>query len=546
MAVKELAPLKPTPNAMILDFIRNKGSNEYQRRIPSATKAGVQDTLKALNEFRVLKNEFIDAFVNQIGLRVARHTSWTNPLAEFKLGMLTNGTTIQESQVGLLKAHNFDPDREQMEQALFGTERPEVQVNYHTVNRRNRYDVSVSEDMLRGAFVDDMGLYEFVNQLMAAPTTSDQLDEFIITCNLFNEYESNGGFFKVNVPDVAANGSTDRDAKTALRRLREMADEMTFLNENFNVANMPTFANRDDLVIFTTPQFKSGIDVEALASSFNMEHSKMHGRIIPIPQKQLKIPGAQAIMTTSDFFMIADSLYETTQMYNPAALSNKHFLHHHQVVSASRFVPAVLFTTHAGDEIITISTPVTEVKDVTVTKGSDGTTATELVRGEIYQYGATVVTEGPNDGLRWSLTGNTSTATYITQTGVLHVGGQEGAAKLTVTATSTWLDDENLQRDGKSASKELPVTGEAIPVWREGSVTDILIKGVPVPGFDPNVYTYSAVPVEGGKVTVKDIKVSGPDAGDVKITINADGTEAVIEAATAPGDPVYTITVVAA
>lgn len=545
MAVKT-APLKPTPNAMILDYIRNKASDEYQRRVPSATKAGVRDTMEAIHEARILRNEFIDAFVNQVGMRVARHTSWTNPLAEFKLGMLSHGSTIQESQVGLLKAHNWDPDRDYGEAMLFGTERPEVQVNYHTINRRDMYKVTVSEGMLKNAFLDDMGLYELVNQLMAAPTTSDQWDEFLITCNLFSEYEKNGGFFKVNVPDVAHLQSSEADAKATLRRVREFADEATFLNTDFNAAGMPTFASRDDLVIFTTPKFSAAIDVEALAGSFNIEHSKMHGRVIPIPEKRFNIPGAQAVLTTKDFFMIADSLYETAQQPNAAGLSSNHFLHHHQVISASRFVPAIMFTTHAGDEIINVRTPVTEVKDITV-KDASGTTATELKRGEIYEFGATVVTDGPNDGIRWTVENQTSSATYITYTGVLHVGGQEGATNLKVTATSTWLDDENLQRDGKSVSKTLPVTGAAIAVWPVGgAVTDISIKGVPVPGFASNVYTYDAVPVAGGKVTAKDISVSGVDRGDVKVTITNDGATAVIEAATAPGDPVYTVNVVAA
>ena len=201
MAV-EVRPLKVNSNEGIMDAIRADSSMEYQNRIPSATEAGVKETVERLLNYRAHYNEFIDALVNRIGLVIARNTSWTNPLAPFKRGLLTFGDTIEEVQVGLLKAHVYDPDREYLEKDLFGTERPDVQANFHRVNRQNFYKVTINEDLLRRAFLEPGGLNTFVNQLMSAPTTSDQWDEFLLTCSLFSKYESMGGFYHVNVPDL--------------------------------------------------------------------------------------------------------------------------------------------------------------------------------------------------------------------------------------------------------------------------------------------------------------------------------------------------------
>jgi len=467
----EIMQLQDDTNIAILNAIRSEGSTDYQRRIPEATKANVQGMMKTLHQHRPAYNEFLDALVNRIGTVFARNISWTNPLAEFKRGLLEFGDTIEEIQVGLLKAHTYDPDKEYMEKAIFGTERPHVESNFHHINRQDYYKITVNENLLQRAFLESAGLSSFVGQLMQTPSTSDQWDEFLLTVSLFNEYESNGGFYHVNVPDAAAISSGAQDARTALRKMRAMADTVKFPSTKYNVAGMPTFANAEDLCLFVTPEFNAAIDVEALAGAFNVDKAQMHGRIVPIPAEHFGIPGAQAIMTTRDFFVIADNALETTSQWNPLARATNYFLHHWEIVSASRFVPAVLFHTGADDEVITIARPVTSMSAIVVSD-TEGATVTDVQRGFIYSMAATAVTT-PADGdtaVRWSVSGNASTRTAVTQTGVLQVGADEANSSLTVTATSTWLDPENLRKDGLTVTATLGVVGPVLPVWPVGSV----------------------------------------------------------------------------
>src|SRR4030095_11715618 len=161
MAV-DIRPLKPAPNERVLDAIRNEGSNDYQRRIPEATKAGVQATLQEVQTLRPLYNEFLDALVNRIGLVVMRNKVWTNPLAEFKPGLLTYGDTMEEIQTGLLKAKRYDSDRESLEKDIFGTERPDVDANFHKVNRQDFYKITINTPLLNRAFLTPNGLSSFV------------------------------------------------------------------------------------------------------------------------------------------------------------------------------------------------------------------------------------------------------------------------------------------------------------------------------------------------------------------------------------------------
>lgn len=467
MARTDQRPLKKASNEAILNAIWNDSSSDYQRRIPYATQGAVQDTVKTLHQFRPLWNEFLDALINRIGSVIARNISWQNPLAEFKRGMLEYGDTIEEIQTGLLQAHIYDPDREYLERDLFGTEVPEVQTNFHTVNRQNFYKVTVNQPLLQRAFLQDQGLSSFVAQLLEAPSTSDYWDEFLTTVQLFSEYENNGGFWHVNVPDVKNLESSEADAKGALRKMRAMADKLKFISTKYNAAGMPSFADRDDLVLFVSPEFNAAIDVEALAGAFNTDKANMHGRVIPIPEEHFGVDGAQAIMTTSDFFVIADQRLENTSQWNAAALHNNYFLHHWQVISASRFVPSVMFWTGADDEVIEIRTPVSGIGAPVVTS-ADGETVTEVQRGLIYAASAEVTTDpadGINIGVRWTVEGATSNRTHISPTGVLQVGGDEGASSLTVRGTTTWLDKENIAQSGQSATASVAVTGDPVVDW---------------------------------------------------------------------------------
>jgi hypothetical protein len=563
MAVLDVKTFKPTSNELLLDLIRDDASPDYQARIPEATKAGVQATMKALQSWRPSQNEFIDALVNKVALTIMRSNSWTNPLAEFKRGLLTGGDTIEEIMVGLIKAKTYDPARDALEGELFGTAPIEVQTNWHKRNRMDKYKVTINQPLLMAAFDRPQGLSQFAAQIMNAPGTSDQWDEFLLMCQLFTEYESNGGYFKVKIRDITNPDSPtlEADTKSVLTQIRTMVGTLKFISRQYNAAHMQISAQPEELVLFTSPDFNAVLDVEALAGAFNVDKMALSGRIIEIPRE--KFPnGIEAILSTKDFFVVADQTFETASMWNPASLQTNYWLHHWQVISASRFVPAIAFSTTAGDEVVKVISKVVSVSAIT-TLDKDGATVTDVQRGGVYQLNATAVVESgdvnaANLGVRYALTGNTSPRTYVSQTGVLHVGGDEGGANVTATATSTWLDPENVMRNGKTSSVTLTVSGPVIiEAWPnvdnpatpaddgQRKVTDILVKGVSVsPTFDPAVNTYT-VTVDGGTATKNDVTVDtvGIDAGDISVKTTNAGKTITVEAASAAGDPVYTITV---
>lgn len=448
ITIPPTATLKAS-NIQIMNLIRSDADLAYQNRIPEVTQANVQSVIDNLLNSRPLMNDFVNALVNRIGLVVGRNMVWNSPLSVFKKPQLAFGDTVEEYSIGLLKAKAYNADRDYLEKDIFGQETPDVEANFHRLNRQDMYKLTINEQLLRQAFLTPDGLSGFVSDLMGTMKTSDNVDEYRLTCQLFRIYENSspGGFFKVQVPNVSAPTSGQTEAKAFLRRIREMAGNIRFPSTRYNASHMPTVANPDELVLITTPSVLAAIDVEALAAAFNISHTEIQHRTIVVQDGDLGISGAQAILTTEDFFQIYDNLVETRSISNPVGLYDNYFFHHWQIVSCSRFVPAVLFTTEAG-------TPVDEVAIVPPTQLEIVYDSEDIVPGGIAQLQATLtpadLSLDPDGGVVWSLSGKTSSRTRITQNGVLHIARDEVSPALTVTAYATVAnsvnDTENLGR----------------------------------------------------------------------------------------------------
>lgn len=508
--------LRPQENYLVANAIRTNASTEYRRSVPAATQANVQQTMLAMWDYVPLRNEFISALVNRIGMEILRGQLWSNPLGIFKMGMLPYGDTIEEVAVDLAQAYTYDFERNYLENILFGQEPTRAQSFFHKINRQEMFKVTVNETGLKRAFTEQNGLWNFVAALLQSATNADQQNEFLTIIQTLQEFYRAGGFFKVNVPDVADNASTADDARSLIRSVRGLAGQLQFLSKNYNPARMPVFANPDKLIVLMTPESQAAIDVEALAAAFNIDRSQMVGRTIILPF--LPIPGAQAILTTSDLFVIADTLIENREQQNAAGLYTNHFLHHHGIISLSPFVPAILFTTEEGDVIPFEETPVTGVNTIEVADGTTGIDVTALVRGQAFVAVTTAITEGDNDGVRYELVSKTngplSVRSKIEQTGVIIIAKDESSTAVTINAYALDTDVPQLK-----ATLDLSVVGTRIHYWPFDAEIDDDADGSyeVLPDAPTDVANLVTIPDTEGVIYKKAIAtgVTFTDAGDI-------------------------------
>lgn len=453
MTRKYYGKVRNADNVNILNAIRNDASLDYRKRIPSASKGNIADVADAIFSFRPHKNEFIESLINRIGLVYARNSVWFNPLQEFKRGMLEFGDTIEEIQTGIVKANHYNHQRDYLERDIFGRADIDIATAFHTVDREDFYKVTVDDNTLRRAFLDPSGLDQLTQQIMSAPTTSDNWDEYLMMTSLFRVMDNKYPMFNVNVPDVAKMDSTEDQARSLLRKIRATASNMQFLSTRFNGGKMPVSAHPEDLILFATPEVKSGLDVNALAVLFNVSYADVPTRIVEIRQDDVMMDGVQAFLTTKDFFVIADTSLETTSEFNPVSRQTNFFLHHWEIISASPFAPVVKFSTQPDtvrDKIeIAPEVAIDRVQfvidaDETDARNIDSGTA-RIIRGGTAQMEAVLkgLKAGQDDiefTEQWSVEGNKDTSTRIDNDGLLTVAASETGTPLTVRVRVSWID----------------------------------------------------------------------------------------------------------
>lgn len=457
----------PILNEDILNDIWEHATLEYQNRIPLATQGNLKETLAAMLAYSPSWNEFQHHLINRVGSLIVRDMVWKNPLAEFKNPAMVYGHTIEEVKGGLIKAREYSPDADSLGAEVWGQERLEIKTAFHSRNRTNKYKITLSDHELKQAVVNEGELNRLVTMQMSAMQTSDQWDEFLVTCRLFEEYDANNGFHRIQVPNAAALTSTAADAKMALRIMKATTDELKFLSSEYNPMGMPAFANPDDLVMFVSTDFKAAMDVEALAAAFNLEYLETSGRLVVLPRNAVKIKGFQAILTTKHFLIIADTLVENRSIQNPDGLYTNFWFHHHSINSVSLFEPAVLLTSEAVAARSVESYPVTSVASPVVYDGD--TVVTTVQRGSAYLAMADVTTtpaSDTNQGVGFTLTGNEDNRTTVNQYGILHVSPWETSNTLSIIAESTWINPDDAQGERvTSLARTLTVAGELAPAW---------------------------------------------------------------------------------
>lgn len=430
------------------------GTNDFQQRIPDPTQAGISATMSAL--FQPMNgqyfNQFMDILVNRIAYTYVRGQNYKNPLAVFKGNKINYGSTIQEIAPKWIKAHSYEDDAE----TLLKLHRPESEVWYHSQNRRDQYPISVNVDELRTAFTDEYGLNNLVAQLMNTPNNADEYDEFNIMKNLIAEYETRWGFYRYHLDDYPAD---DASGKAFLTALQTLGGKLQFPSSVYSGTDIPVFAQPSELVLLVTPEAQASLNVNTLAALFNVDLAKVSYRTVLIDE--FPIPDAVALLTTEDFFVCHDTLYNTTSFWNPQTLTTTYWLNHWGVYSVSPFVPAILFTTAAGTVTPTIKQAVTDltvtaepgtvelggsVSIVTKLKGSidpADSDADVLVRPDACIYNVSAETPAGDDpATKPAKPVQLNARTRVDNYGVLHVQktGLKPGDVITVTATSTYVN----------------------------------------------------------------------------------------------------------
>lgn len=425
-------------NRLYLDYVRRHASIDYQSRIPDVNKANMAQIGTKIMNYEPAYNEFLDTLVNVIAEQKVRGVIWNNPLKEFKRGELAIGGTISEIYVDIIDGQPWKQDVDY--ESMFARRLPRVEESFYSTNRQQFYPISISDAVVRRAFLKPNGLDSLISAFMSSPLSADEQDEFLSTMNLFREHENEHGFYKIKIPDITSLAAPEANVKAALKAFKAAASTLGFLNRKFNVLKVANHSKISDLHLFLTPEARANIDIEALAYMFHIDKAEIPFRVHEGMQEHFNIPGFQAALVDKNFFVIADTLIRNGKVRNEFGLYENRVFHHHQIFGTSLFANAILFTSNevTPETNMQRSTVTGLGETLTITDPETGNAVTEVLKGHIYQLSADILVNDPkllgNHGIIWSMSPSSSNRTYVTEDGVLHVGRNENWADLGVDA----------------------------------------------------------------------------------------------------------------
>lgn len=535
-----LRPLTEFNNVQLLNMIRNESSPEYQRRIPAATQSNMDITVSTLMSSTQLKNEFYSSLINRIGGTMVHTWKWSNPLSVFTRASQTYGDTWQEIAVGMPLAQVYDPNAEYLGADNFRKWKVDVDSLYHRLDFAHFYPVTTDDKTLRRAFTSDKGLSSLTSQLIQSCYNAAEVDVFEALCHMFTQYARLGGYWRVHMDaDLNKMTSTQDEARGLLRQIRSWADSLKFVSTRYNARHMPTFAKPDELVLFCSPEVKSALDVQGLATVFHRTDAEpTTDRIIVVPEDRFGIDGVQAILTTDKFLIDIPVVEEMTQQTNPVNINSvNNYLHMQRIISVSGFAPAVLFWNGAGSTdniVLPAGTAATTPKFALKLSayGEDATTPKNVARGGAVQVEAdtTIANDGQaswrSGAVKYSIgvTGKPlSEWTYVSPTGVLVVGIDEANTVIPVEATADYINPATPEVSNTvSASLDVPVVGDGVIGFSPSIVASITVDAVSVKTGRTGQAHATAVMIDGRKIDVTK-QAAWTSAATATATVNNTG-----------------------
>lgn len=397
-------------NAQIVNAVRSE-MVMFGGRIPEATASNIRDIGDIVRGNLQVANEFLSVLVNRIARVMITSRLYENPLASFKKGSERYGDIIEEIFVNIANANEYDPQIASRE--VYKREIPNIDAMYHKMNSQLFYKSTIQDDSLAKAFTSENGFRTLIAGIVDSLYSGANFDEFLSMKELFAANKPYFAYVKTDAPTVAT-------AHNIVTNIKATSNVLTFMSDKYNRFGVKNFTPRDRQVLLIRADIDALIDVNVLASAFNMNKAEFMGRRIVVDDFGTGMENVYAILCDETFLIVVNNLDRFTEQYNAQGLYWNYFWHVWRTYAVSPFANAIAFT----------SGTITEGTAVTITPS-----APSIAKGGNVQLEAIVTPSGASQSVRFTAEGMNG-GSYITASGFLHVG-EEQSGNITVKATAT-------------------------------------------------------------------------------------------------------------
>ena len=342
-------------NVTFVKALTTATSQEFKDRIGATTQANIKKIGETITTYPTLKNEFINVLTNQVSKQLFFNKVWENPYKMFNRGQLPYGKSIESIFIDIVKGKDRtrQTNATNLASDLLSRQTPNVKVEYYTENFQHQYPTTLSDEELKGAFRNQNGLSEMTARILQAPLTGAEFDQFLMIKHALANLKT----AQVKIGKSAYNGLTAKEkANLITTTVKAYVKKLKFLSNNYNAQGVMTFSRPTDLYLFVPADISAFLDVEQLATAFNISKVELPTRVLDIDNFQKVNSGSDAstnpyVEDTDALFYLIDKdaiqLYETLNesesFRNPQAKYTNIWFDRWGIIASCHFANAIKF-----------------------------------------------------------------------------------------------------------------------------------------------------------------------------------------------------------
>lgn len=311
-----------------------------------------------------LMNEFMQNLVKRIVYtQIVDFKLFNNPLKFLEGEQMPLGAIGEEIFINPVEGRDFNVDDFA---GLLAKYEADIKVQFPYVNSDKQYPITITRDKLRNAFVSWSELESFVDAITQSLYNSAYIDRYNFTKGLVTDaYLQNAIQMK-----VIEKPSTEEQAKQFITEARTLYLNMQEPTSDYNAwkkvggygRDVLTWTAPEDIVFLIRNDLASYIDVNVLASTFNIDKSSLLGRIkyvqdFNVRDKQGNIikDGSKilGLMADKKWFRIKNQETKMDEFYNANNRTWQLYLNDVNMYQFSLFCNAMLFVTEEPQVTIT-------------------------------------------------------------------------------------------------------------------------------------------------------------------------------------------------
>ena len=308
----------------VINTIHAQASEQYQSRVPVATRTNLSEVGGAIMSYQATENEFLNALVNKVAMTIVHNRIFKNPLSILKKGTVPLGRNIEEIYTNPATGEAFDPSGS----TLMNRAIPDTKAIYHAMNRQNKYKATITKAMLLQAFTSWEALEKLLNSIVNSIYSGDNLDEFLLMKNLFASAISGGKIKTINTGLSAVNDP--ETAKTLVKSIKTVGKSMEFpstafnsyydINKDTDAEPVTTWTPQENQVLILRNDIAVDVDVELLAKAFNVSYTDLQQRTLTVDTFGDPDNKCAAILCDEAWVQVRDHLQQMEQFHNGEGL----------------------------------------------------------------------------------------------------------------------------------------------------------------------------------------------------------------------------------